>query len=720
MIEQIQLLLLGFAAIFDLVLLLILLERVNASQVAIWLKLLIAGTLAAHAASFFQVWLYGFESSAAIFLGRGCMFVMSGGLLLLPSAMLHAAIRLNHTGAVAHPRVDRRYVILYAPLLSLPFAAMLAFHGNVFDFIGSFEPMKWPYIIWLTTANLAAIFLFLRVRKQPEFPHLNSFYMWHSLSLFAMTLLAIGYFSIGYDSWLRSSLRLMTILSPLAPLFLFVWYSIRTRLLSLVMERTLVYGALFFGLLLLHRATISPMIESAQSRSKVDLALVELACILGVVLVWKPLRMRVRESLRYLLSRNVFQVRDATRLLSVQLSHMGTLPTLELIESFRVAVKNAIAVQFVRIDLDASPQDSVRDRDMSCLRQLLSSGATSVIVRGWKLDPLIRESMERLDAMWAFRLRFGLVDGIVLLGPRSRCDRLADEQLAALSVLFEQFAVTLNNRLLDEQRLRAERKAMQQDKLSVLGLLAGSLAHELRNPLSSIRTIASLILEESSDDSHARNDVAVILAEIDRLMQTTQRLLEFARPSDHLRQSVEPDRVIERLLHILGHLAKQLHVDIDTSLTAGDACVTSTDAALSEILFNLIRNAIEASQGVRNAKVHIQSRVADGCLVISVSDNGPGIDPAVQQFLFQPFVTSKQMGTGLGLYVASERVRELRGKLHCESVAGRGTIFTIELPQAGFTIELPQAGFELSATAQVDADDKSTLLADHHHSSRVP
>ena len=70
MIEQIQLLLLGFAAIFDLVLLLILLERVNASQVAIWLKLLIAGTLAAHAASFFQVWLYGFESSAAIFGAR--------------------------------------------------------------------------------------------------------------------------------------------------------------------------------------------------------------------------------------------------------------------------------------------------------------------------------------------------------------------------------------------------------------------------------------------------------------------------------------------------------------------------------------------------------------------------------------------------------------------------------------------------------------------------
>jgi len=83
-------------------------------------------------------------------------------------------------------------------------------------------------------------------------------------------------------------------------------------------------------------------------------------------------------------------------------------------------------------------------------------------------------------------------------------------------------------------------------------------------------------------------------------------------------------------------------------------------------------------------------------------------------------VTSKQMGTGLGLYVASERVRELRGKLHCESVAGHGTIFTLALPQAGFTIELPQAGFELSATAQVDADDKSTLLADHHHSSRVP
>ena len=138
--------------------------------------------------------------------------------------------------------------------------------------------------------------------------------------------------------------------------------------------------------------------------------------------------------------------------------------------------------------------------------------------------------------------------------------------------------------------------------------------------------------------------------------------------------------MIARLLHILEHLAKQNGVVIEASLNANGICVPATDATLSEIMFNLIRNAIEASQSEPVGKVRIETKSTQEMVVLTVADNGPGIDPVVLQSLYKPFVTGKPTGTGLGLYVASERVRELHGKLLCDSKSGRGTIFRIELP----------------------------------------
>ena len=218
---------------------------------------------------------------------------------------------------------------------------------------------------------------------------------------------------------------------------------------------------------------------------------------------------------------------------------------------------------------------------------------------------------------------------------------------------------------------------MQQEKLSVLGLMAGSLAHELRNPLSSIRTIASLIHENPHAD-HSE-DVSVIVGEIDRLTETTQRLLDYARPSDPQAKVIYPDVIVQRLLHILGHLAKQYHVQLHTDLTASTVSIAGSDAMLSEVLFNLLRNAIEACRDIPLGEVSITSRSVNDWVILTVSDNGPGIEPTIRESLFQPFVTGKTTGTGLGLYIAAERVRELGGTITCTSRHPSGTVFEVRL-----------------------------------------
>jgi signal transduction histidine kinase len=172
----------------------------------------------------------------------------------------------------------------------------------------------------------------------------------------------------------------------------------------------------------------------------------------------------------------------------------------------------------------------------------------------------------------------------------------------------------------------------------------------------------------------------MILSEIDRLTATTQRLLESARPADDSRQLAEPDRVIQKLLGILGHLARQYGVEIQSDLNASEAVVASTEATLSEIFFNLIKNAIEACQNSSTPRVIIRTRIVSGFLDADVIDNGAGISPELQNSLFQPFVTGKPQGTGLGLYIVSERVRELRGSISCRTETGNGTTFELRLP----------------------------------------
>ncbi len=335
-----------------------------------------------------------------------------------------------------------------------------------------------------------------------------------------------------------------------------------------------------------------------------------------------------------------------------------------------------------------------RSNELKTIYETVCSAAQPYVFRGQRISRETERAMVGLGVLWVFRMQFRTVRGMVLIGPRLRNDRLADEQLLSLSLLIEQFAATLHNRQLEQLRLRAERHAMQQEKLSMLGLMAGTLSHELRNPLSSMRTISQLMLEDIGATSPHARDVSLILSEIDRLTQTTTRLLDFSRPPSDQCDRVCPDRVLSRLLAVLEHLAREHHVILEVKLASSENQIAGSEASLSEVLFNLVKNAIEAagsivsrkalapvsSQMSRKGTVVVETRVESDKFCCIVQDNGPGMTPAVQANMFEPFVTAKIDGTGLGLYIVGQRVRELQGVITCDSRPDHGTRFEVRLP----------------------------------------
>jgi len=251
-----------------------------------------------------------------------------------------------------------------------------------------------------------------------------------------------------------------------------------------------------------------------------------------------------------------------------------------------------------------------------------------------------------------------------------------------LVLLVEQLGIVLHNNCLQTERLLAERRALQNEKLSTLGLLAGSIAHEIKNPLSSIKTLATVMAEDLGPASPHTEDLRLILGEVNRLSTITNQLLSFVRPAPSTPLGCAVGPLIETTLSVMRHWAHERGVAVRLMLDDGAVCVAADEASLREVFFNLIKNAVEAAPG--NGCVTVRTGIettTDGLqqVVVEIQDDGPGLPPEVQDRLFEPFVTTKVAGTGLGLFVVARRVRELGGIIQCHSTPG-ATTFRLELP----------------------------------------
>lgn len=693
MIERLEPLLVGFAGLFEIVLLLLLTQPINRTQVAPWLKWLVGGAFLYHFGYFLRVLIRSEDNTSAVALDRVAMVLLCAGLLLMPSAMLHAAMRLRNFNSEEGLRLDKpdwKYYLLYAPMVLLGYAVWLICNGPAWDFIASIQPLTILYLGWLSTANLLSAFLFLRVGIRVTDRNAKKFFLLNS-GLLILLALGVAVYAVGSigTQW-EPLCRIAVSMSPLIPAVVFVWFTFKNRLLPVVFEQSIVYGGIVLVVLLLHRLIITPMMVSMRERFDVDFMIVEVLVVTSLVWWIRPLRRRAAESLRFLLSPSAFRIRDSTRSLALEVAQRPVTSIDDHCDWFAQQLKTRFELSWVCIGLrsfDPNIQEirryeasTTNNHELGVLLNHLKVTLKSM-ERGEEETPAISREMELLRCDVAFPMQYKTVDGMVLFGSRRRFDRLADEQIKSLSVVIDQFAATLQNFRDEELRRHAERRSLQQEKLSTLGLISGSLAHELRNPLSSIRTIASLISEELPTENPNQHDLRLIVSEVDRLTKTLQRMLEFAKPAEFQNEVTEPDRVISRLLSIMDYYAKELGIKLDVRLNGQESKVLASDSAMNEIFMNLIKNAMEAAKDCHEATVQVISENKDSVYRVTIADNGTGISPDRLANIFLPFETSKSDGTGLGLYIVSERVRELHGTIRVTSEMGGGSTFIVELPQ---------------------------------------
>jgi signal transduction histidine kinase len=253
---------------------------------------------------------------------------------------------------------------------------------------------------------------------------------------------------------------------------------------------------------------------------------------------------------------------------------------------------------------------------------------------------------------------------------------------------------------------QSEREATRSEQLAAVGQLAAGLGHELRNPLTAMRVLVEAGRDPSAGSGLDQRDLQVLDEEISRLEKLVESFLDFARPPRLEKATIDARSLVEQTLHLVGGPARQLGVTIDWQPPAEALTVEADPVQMRQVLLNLLLNGMEAAGAGGKIMVELDGRsrvlsessgrradpsfassdrhlpVCRGswCSLIHVSDSGPGVPEEMKEKIFEPFVSTKETGMGLGLAVSRRIVEAHGGTVTAADNPGGGARFTIWLP----------------------------------------
>jgi two-component system NtrC family sensor kinase len=289
--------------------------------------------------------------------------------------------------------------------------------------------------------------------------------------------------------------------------------------------------------------------------------------------------------------------------------------------------------------------------------------------------------------------------GFIGLGRKRSLEAFFANDLDLLGTLAAQASIALENARLYEELKRSQEIIRRSDRLSALGTLAAGIAHEVRNPLVSIQTFFQLAPERLHDEEFLTKFLDLTANEVKRISTLIDELLSFARSPTRALQPTDLNEIAERVVTLLEGQAHKAQVTLTHQLSASAPPVLADADQIKQVLINIVLNAVQATPP--RGAVTVISRPAElqhelfGQL--EVRDTGVGIPADALDSIFNPFFTTKDKGTGLGLTIAHQIVTEHGGVLTLESTEGRGTSFFIALPAAAAATLVEPAAADLAS-----------------------
>jgi signal transduction histidine kinase len=616
------------------------------------LLLLLGGLLVWYAGNFVGLLLRQLSIEKTALLLTWVDVVSFSGLSLLPALLLHThwVYYREHFS----PRTSERRAMngllaaMYGVLVLLPPALSQLLQDPSIHPVQKLGPFKTPFLILLAVSYYGCAFLQIRVLQRSRNPLERVVFQRLIGLFFAIPIFNFVVFRVvGTESepadlfWVN-----LALLASLFPTFVVAYYIYRHRFLQITVHRSLASALVILVIILSYMAGIRSFGQYLEEELEAPALLLEGTFLVALLLLFPPLSQWVENWVSRAFSREIRQYRQLANRIGYSSSVILSSNTLkEFIE--RTLEKHLPNCQ-VRIHLDGRPKQA----DESQIYPLRSAD------RELGFLEILRTDVEDSP---------GHREGI--------------------RVLANEISVALERSQLLERQLAMERELAHKTQLEDLGKMAATIAHNVKNPLSSMKTLLQLQGEAENLTVDQRSEIEMMLQEIDRLAGTVTNLLRFSRLDPSASETVADEEVKLR------HLLDSLHTVFRGNLEANDLTlniivegtqhtVRSNIDALKDILSNLLKNAIEASP--RGSEILLRAAGEPRKTSFSVQDEGPGIPTSLQSKIWDPFFTTKSTGTGLGLAIVHRRLEQIDGKIELKSPLNeRGTRITILIPNTG-------------------------------------
>jgi two-component system sensor histidine kinase HydH len=289
---------------------------------------------------------------------------------------------------------------------------------------------------------------------------------------------------------------------------------------------------------------------------------------------------------------------------------------------------------------------------------------------GLSLLPMLRQSGDGLGEVLLITGNASLDDAIEAIGREAYAYVLKPfdpaDLLATVGRALEKVRLQRRSREL-------ERRARVAEKLAAVGTLSAGLAHEIRNPLNAASLQLQLLerrLQRTANDPKFLEPVAMVQRELSRLSHLVGDFLRFARPADLYLRRLDANHLIEQVVALFGPEATRLGVTLRAELPDEALHIDGDREKLQQVVINVVRNSMEALETTGGNIVLSLAWASDGMVLLRIRDDGPGIPDATLQRVFEPFFSTKPMGTGLGMAICHSLVQQHGGAIQVRSDAG--------------------------------------------------
>jgi len=626
------------------------------------------------------------------------------GLLFIPPSFLHFALSFTHPQGIS-PRSKK--IIFGFYLLSCFFVGInwnRHFRGDVVSFHWGYHfnagPLYFFFGLQLAMAILLSFFYLIQGYRSADG------YQRHRLKYF---FLAIGVsFVLGTLNFLPFfGLQVYPFgsIAVTVGLFIAAYSVVQHRLMdvSMFMAKGLSY-ILCFAILAIPYFFLMLLLEN-YFFNRTDISFSVVLILLGVtsILLFGILKVRMDQALRQIIIKDKYNYHQILRDFSRRLVNIVDLD--RLLNMLADTIEKSMGVEKISIFLLDTEKDLFRPR---LIRG--SSKAETVKIS----EPVIqflqdrREAILRIELDWVEKkpvseelaavlsqfqaevfLPLIFMDrliGFINLGPKPEQQIYYPEDLNLLYPLANQVAIAIENSNLYESLKKSQTIIRRADRLASLGTLIASLAHEIRNPLVSIKTFTQLLPERIEDEEFRNYFLKVASGEIDRLTGLINELLGFARPSEPRLEGEDINALIDKMEVLIATEARKKDVTLHKNYAVNLPQVRVDAEQIKQVLLNILLNAIQAIRG--EGRIWIETRVVQVPLVekpepfiqIEVRDTGVGIPQENLERIFDPFFSTRPEGSGLGLAISHQIIHDHRGFITVESEVGKGTSFKIHLP----------------------------------------